>query len=158
MLTYFFSSIRKMSNVWDSSDEEVEEQGVDVNDDLDQDDSSQSSAGNVVVEENNGMFCNTTLPQLLSADFLELEHHRNRTSDDESSDDGCLYRSRATADLDSILLMGTAQVFNNVVDSAGPDGSVFNFSSTIKRTKTESGGRTTMFFDRAFPVPTISGK
>ena len=143
---------------WDSSDSE----SVDESDRQslpESDDESQEIEVSEEEEESDGTFCNTTLPQLYPGDYLEQQYHRNNTSNGESEDeDDFWYRTRATGDTDSVLLLGTAPVFNNVIDSASPDGSVFNFSSIIRRTKTERGSRTTLFFDRQHPVPKISGK
>ncbi len=119
---------------------------------------AESEEEEIMEEEMDNTFCNTTMPQLHPADYIEQEYHKIDTSDDETLDEDLWYRTRATSDTDSLLLMGTAQLYNNVIDSAAPDGSVFNFSSVIRRTKTERGGRTTLFFNRDYPVPKIAGK
>jgi hypothetical protein len=149
-----------------SSDEELSD--VHLHDSFEEDEENEdydnsSRAATVSSEEDEDSddefsFCNLPFPRTYSSDHIEKTWHEQNGPNVETNDGDISYRTRATGDTDSLLLLGTAPVFNNVIDSASPDGSVFNFSSVIRRTKTERGGRTTLFFDREHPVPNISGK
>jgi hypothetical protein len=99
-------------------------------------------------------FCNTPFPDTFEPDQIEAGFHATEINGIEDVEK----RTKATGDTDSVLIAGTCQVFKNVVDSASPDGAVYNFATVIKRTKTEQGGRPTLMFDRHFHVPEIAGK
>jgi hypothetical protein len=100
-------------------------------------------------------FCNTPFPDTFEADQIEAHYHNLEVDSDSEQVEK---RTKGTGDTDSLLILGTCQVFENVIDSASPDGAVYNFATVIKRTKTEKGGRPTLMFDRRFHVPEIAGK